>query len=78
MSENLLGVGVGPLSEILAVKVLSLLEACFDLISGSSLSKKILIMGSKITENPGFKSPLQKVNFFSFSNSSHKNGYLLL
>ena len=43
-------------------KVLSLLEACFDLISGSSLSMKIQIMGGKITENLGFKSPLWKVN----------------
>ena len=32
-----------------AFKVLSLLEACFDLISGSSLSMKIKIMGGKIT-----------------------------
>ena len=32
-------------------KVLSLLEACFDLISGSSLHMKIQIMGGKITEN---------------------------
>jgi hypothetical protein len=55
-------------------KVLSLLEACFDLISGSSLHMKIQIMGGKITENLGFKSPLWKANlfcpfFFSFSNS---------
>ena len=42
-------------------KVLSLLEACFDLISGSSLSMKIQIMGGEITENLGFKSPLRKV-----------------
>ena len=44
------------------VKVLFLLEACFDLIS------KIQIMGGKITENLGFKSPLQKVkkNLFFF------------
>ena len=34
-------------------KVLSLLEACFDLISGSSLSIKIQIMGGKIIENGG-------------------------
>ena len=47
-------------------KVLSFLEACFDLILGSSLSMKIQIMGRKYTENLGFKSPLQKVNFFSF------------
>jgi len=64
-------------------KVLFLLKACFDLISGSSLSMKIQIMGGKITENLVFKSPLRKVNFlfvvlffFSFSNSSHKSGYL--
>ena len=37
------------------LKVLFLLEACFDLISGSSLSMKI-----QITKNLGF-------NFFSFS-----------
>ena len=42
-------------------KVLSLLEACFDLISGSSLHKESQIMGGKITENLGFKSPLWKV-----------------
>ena len=66
----------------LTCKVLSLLEACFDLIWGSSPSMKIQIMGGKITENLGFKSPLRKVKifcsfFFSFSNSSHKSGYLL-
>ena len=32
-------------------KVLSLLEACFDLILSPSLSMKIQIMGGKITEN---------------------------
>ena len=63
-------------------KVLSLLEASFDLISGSSLSMKIQIMVKKITENLGFKAPFWKVKnfhsfFFSFSNSSHKSGYLL-
>ena len=48
-------------------KVLSLVEACFDLISPSSLSMKIQIIGGKITENLGFKSPLRKVkNFLSF------------
>ena len=51
-------------------KVLSLLEACFDLISGSSPYLKIQIMGGKITENEGFKSPLRKIKkilaFFSF------------
>ena len=46
------------------VKVLSLLEACFDLTSGSSLSMKTQIMGGKITENLGFKSPLRKVKIF--------------
>ena len=50
-------------------KVLSLLEACFDLILGSSM--KIQIMGGKMTENLGFKSLLRKVkiclSFFSFS-----------
>ena len=44
-------------------KVLSLLEACFDLISGSPLSMNIQIMSRKITENLGFKSLLRKVNF---------------
>ena len=47
-------------------KVLSLLEACFDLISGSTLHMKIQIMGGKITENLGFKSPLRKVKLISF------------
>ena len=45
-------------------KVPSLLEACFDLISGSSLHMKIQIMGGKITENLGFKSLLRKVKIF--------------
>ena len=35
-------------------KVLSLLEACFDLILGSSLSMRIQITGWKITGNRGF------------------------
>ena len=58
-------------------KVLSFLEPCFDLISGSKLSMKIQIMGGKLTENLGLKSQLRNVNFFffSFSNSSHKSGY---
>ena len=66
----------GPNCQILAAtyngqgKVLSLLEACFDLISSPSLSMKIQIMGRKITENLGFKSPLRKVKkifcLFSF------------
>ena len=45
-------------------KVLFHLEACFDLISRSSLHMKIQIMGRKINENLGFKLPLRKVNFF--------------
>ena len=45
-------------------KVLSLLEARFDLILGSSLSMKIQFMGLKITENLGFKFPLRKVKMF--------------
>ena len=45
-------------------KVLSLLEAFFDLISPSSLSMKIQIIGGQITENLGFKSPLRKVKKF--------------
>ena len=45
-------------------KVLSLVEACFDLISPSSLSMKIQIIGGKITENLVFKSPLPKGNIF--------------
>ena len=47
--------------ELLLGKVLSLLEACFDLISSPSPSMKIQIMGGKITENHGLKSPLWKV-----------------
>ena len=47
-------------------KVLSLLKACFDLISSHSPSMKIQIMGWKITENLGLNSPLRKVNFFFF------------
>ena len=62
-------------------KVLSFLEACFDLISSSLLSMKFQIMGRKITENLGFKSPPQKVKkilfyFLFIFNSSHKIGYL--
>ena len=63
------------ISSIFKIKVLSLLEACCDLISGFSLHMKIQIIGGKITENLGFKSQLRRVNFFvlfffSFSNSS--------
>ena len=47
---------------LLLSKVLSILEACFDLILSPSLSMKIQIMGGKITENLGFKFPLRKVN----------------
>ena len=62
-------------------KVLSLLEACFGLISGSSLSMKIQIMGGKMAKNLEFKSPLRKVKkfcsfFVSFSNSPQKTAYL--
>ena len=39
-------------------KVLSLLEACFDLMSSPSPSMKIQILGRKITENLVFESPL--------------------
>ena len=38
---------------------LSLLDACFDLILSPSPSMKIEIMGGKVTENLGFKSPLR-------------------
>ena len=43
-------------------KVLSLLEACFDLFLSPSLSMKIQILGGKIIENLGFESPRRKVN----------------
>ena len=61
-------------SFIFSCKVLSLLEACFDLISSPSPSMKIQIMVGKITENLGFESPLWKVKkmfvlFLSYSNS---------
>ena len=46
-------------------KVLSLLEACFALISSPSPSMKIQIIDGKITENLGFESPLRKVKTFS-------------
>ena len=60
--------GIGIQVSFFLDKVLFLLEACFDLILGYSLSMKIQIMGGRITENLGFKSPLQKVkkNIFSF------------
>ena len=45
-------------------KVLSLLEACFNLISSPSPSMKIQIMSWKITEYLGFKSLLLKVKIF--------------
>ena len=41
------------------IKVLSLLEACFDLISSPSPFMKVQIMGGKITEYLGFESPLR-------------------
>ena len=52
-------------------KVLSLLGACFDLISNSSLSMNIQIMGGKITENLGFESPLLKVKIVIYQ--THEN-----
>ena len=48
-------------------KVLSLLEACFDLILSPSPSMKIQIMGRKIIENLRFEFPLRKVKIFLFS-----------
>ena len=45
-------------------KILSFLEACFDLIRSPSLSINIQIMGGKITEILGFKSPFRKVKKF--------------
>ena len=60
MSEN----GWRHLAHKWSFKALSLLEACFDLISGSSLHMKIQIMSEKITENLGFKYPLRKVKIF--------------
>ena len=57
-------IGVTSLTEFQAsIKVLSILETYFDLISGSSLSMKIQIMGGKITENLVFKSPLRRSKF---------------
>ena len=41
-------------------KALSLLEACFDLISSPSPFMKVQIMGGKITEYLGFESPFWK------------------
>ena len=45
-------------------KVLSLLEACFDLISSFSPCMKIQNLGRKITENLEFESQLWAVKFF--------------
>ena len=59
-----------------SVKALYLLEACFDLISGSSLHMKIQIMGGKITENLGFNSPLPKGKFFWKWNEKRKRKFL--
>ena len=60
---------VGTINNITG-KYPSLLEACFDLILSPSPSMKIQIMGGKITENLGFKSPLRKIKkcyvFFLF------------
>jgi hypothetical protein len=61
-------------------KVIFLLEACFDLISGSSLSMKIQIIGGKLLKiwcsNPrSGRSKNFCSFFFSFLNSSHKSGY---
>ena len=53
------------------LKVMSLFEACFDLISGSSLSMNIQIMGGKITENLRFKSRFWKVKIFFVLFSFH-------
>ena len=48
-------------------KVKNILEGCLGLIPSPLYSVKIQIMGGKITENLGFKSPLRKVkNFLSF------------
>ena len=63
-------------------KVLSLLEARFDLILGSSLSMKIQFMGGKNCRKSEVQIPATECQiffcsfFFSFSNSSHKSGYL--
>ena len=45
-------------------KVLSFLEACFELILGSSLHMKIQIMDGKITENMPFKSEAESQKIF--------------
>ena len=50
---------------MVAGKVLSLLEACFDLISSPSPSMKIQTMGGKITENLGFESQFFTQNWVS-------------
>ena len=64
---------------VCGVKVLSLLDARFDLISTSSM--KIQIIGGKITENLRFKSLLKKVKislsyFLFIFKFSLKNAYL--
>ena len=58
-------------------EVLSLLEACFDLMVGSSLHMKMQIMGGKILKIWGSNSLLRSHKvfcpvFFSFSNSFFK------
>ena len=49
-------------------KVLSLLEACFDLISSPSPSIKIQIIGGKNTENLGLESLLRNWLFLFCEN----------
>ena len=52
-------------------KVLSLLEACFDLISGSSLSMKIQIIGGKNYWKSGVQIPVPEGQNFFFLFSFH-------
>ena len=54
----------------LHIKVLSLLEACFDLISGSSLHMKIQIMGGKLLKIWGSNPRSGRSNFFILISSS--------
>ena len=54
-------------------KVLSLFEACFDLILSPSPSMKTQIMGGKITENLGLKSPQFFCPFSVHFQILHKN-----